>query len=406
MKILLILLAPLLLFANLSNYQYEKDVAILESLDIEPSFINDKTLNEMKNSGIAICTDERFFKAMDDGYYFVPAIKSILAKNDIPPEFLYLSLAESHFLVKAYSSASASGLWQFMSPTAKKFGLKIDEYVDERRDMIKSTAAAAKYLNYLHDKFGKWYLVAIAYNCGEGKLQKAISEANSDKLTVLLDAKKKYLPLESRMHIRKIVALAMLANDESFLLKGEYDYILNRAQANPIASVKIPMGESLSRVASLIGMPLPQLQTLNKQLKYDFAPPSSKEYDIYIPYVKLADFKQKYFVDTTKTIKTLHIVKNGENIGTIANKYGIGPQLLMSFNNLKSANLKINQKLSIPNVPQLRKTTSIASSIHIVKKGDTLVDIAKAYKTTVNSIKLKNKLASNTLQIGQKLAIR
>ncbi|MDX9813104.1 MAG: transglycosylase SLT domain-containing protein [Sulfurimonadaceae bacterium] len=405
MKILLTLLIPLLAFANLSNYQNEKDIATLDALDIEPSFINDKAMNNMKNNGIAICKDERFLQAMDDGYYFIPAIKNILAKNNIPAEFLYLSMAESHFLLRAYSSASASGLWQFMPFTAKKFGLRIDEYVDERRDPIKSTEAAARYLNYLHDMFGKWYLVAIAYNCGEGKLKRAIKEAGSDKLSVLLDSDKKYIPLESRMHIRKIAALALIANDESFLLKSSYEYLLNRAQAYPMATIKIPMGESLSRVASILNVPVADLQAINRHLKYDFAPVGSKEYEVYIPYIKLADFKQNYSVDESKILKAVHIVKSGENIGTISKKYGVGPKTLMSFNSLKSDKLKINQKLNIPNIGIPSALVAKSDVVHIVKKGDTLLSLAKKYKTTVASIKTKNSLTNANIKIGQKIVI-
>lgn len=101
-------------------------------------------------------------------------------------------MTESSLKTRAYSRKKASGLWQFMPETAKQYNLKTDDYVDERRDLIKSTEAASKHLSYLHDRFGKWYLAAIAYNCGGGRLSKAIEKAGSDKLSVLLDEEKIY----------------------------------------------------------------------------------------------------------------------------------------------------------------------------------------------------------------------
>lgn len=404
-KIVLFLLFPLLLSANLTYSQnYMKDVAILDAFDIDASFLNDPVMNEMKNSGVAIYKDERFFQAMDDGYYFVPAMKNILAKYNIPSEFLFLSLAESHFLVKAYSATAASGLWQFMPQTGKRFGLRIDEYVDERRDLIKATEAAAKYLNSMHKQFGKWYLVAIAYNCGAGKLAKAIQEAGSDDLTVLLDPDKKYIPKESRLHIRKIIALAIMANDENFLIQSEYEHVLNRANANSIATVKVPMGESIKRVSELIDIPFEDLQKLNKHLKHDFVPPYVKEYDIHIPYSKLKDFKQRYFRDESKTIHKIHIVKSGESIATIAKKYGLNVNMIKDFNELKGTKLSINQKLSIPNI-KLPKVEKNSAKLYIVKKGDTLQSISKAYKVSLQDLKSKNKLSANYVKEGEKLHI-
>jgi len=99
--------------------------------------------------------------------------------------------------------------------------------------------ALTRHLSYLHKRFGKWYLAAIAYNCGGGKLNRAIKKAHTDKLSVLLDTKKRYIPKESRFYIRKIIALAFLGSDEQFLLHSEYEHLLNRANAYSIATVKL-----------------------------------------------------------------------------------------------------------------------------------------------------------------------
>lgn len=406
MKYLLILLFPLLLFANLTYVSnHNKELSILESFDIEPSFIYDPIMNDMRTKNSTISRTKHFFRAMNDAYIFIPAIKNLLNKNNIPQEFLYLAMAESNFKTKAYSSKRASGLWQFMPYTGKLYKLKIDQYVDERRDLIKSTEAASKYLSSLHKRFGKWYLAAIAYNCGGGRLSQAIREAGSDKLSVLLDEDKKYIPRESRYYIRKIVALALIGNDEQFMLKSEYEYLLNRANAYSIATVKLPSGESLKRVSRILNIPLEDLKRLNRHLKYDFIPPNYDAYDIYIPYIKLSEFKQNYFEEPMRNIYKVHVVTQGDNLSYIGKRYGVSYKVIMDFNKLKNTRLKLKQKLIIPieNRDAIAKVDT--GFYYMVKNGDSLESISKAYRISVKSIKSFNGISGSLIKTGDRLRL-
>lgn len=406
MKYILLLLLPFLLSANLIyNSNHAREVAILDSFNIDPSFLNDPILNQIKNSNVEIFKDEKFFEAMSDAYIFIPTVKNILAKYNIPPEFLFLSMAESEFATRAHSVKKASGLWQFMPPTAKQYGLRIDEYVDERRDLIKSTEAAAKYLSSLHQKFGKWYLAAIAYNCGDGKLSKAIEAAKTDELSVLLDPAMTYIPKESRLYIRRILALAMMGNDEHFLLQSEYDYLLNRANAYSVSTVKVPGGESLSRISKLIGIPLEQLQKLNRHLKYDFTPSDADSYNVYIPYIKLSEFKQKYIEDSKKNIYRIHVVKKSDTVFNIAKSYSVPYNIIMEYNDLKSARVTSNQRVVIPLHHKTTNKNSASDSFHVVKKGDTLLSIAQKYKISIEELQAQNKIKNKYLKVGQRLKI-
>ena len=409
MKLLIILITfSTLVCANLRyESNYNKELEILESLDIEPSFLNDPIMNELRSEKTTISkNNEHFFSAMDKAYTFIPAIKNILNEHNIPQEFLYLAMAESNFKTKAYSKKAASGLWQFMPRTGQRFGLKINSYVDERRDLIKSTKAAAKYLSALHQKFGKWYLAAIAYNCGGGRLARAIDNAGSDKLAVLLDYEKKYIPRESRFYIRKIVALALIGNDEQLMLKREYEHLLNRANAYSIATVKISKGESLKRIAKILKMPLEDLKILNTHLKYDFIPPYEDKYDVYIPYIKLSEFKQNYFESPIKNIYRVHIVSSGDNLSYIGKIYGIPYKLIMDFNNLKHTRLKLKQKLIIPTNNKPRKIKlRTKKNEYVVKKGDSLGSIAYAHKVSIKEIIAFNKIKGNMIRIGDRLKL-
>jgi len=157
----------------------KNDVEILKSLDISESFLNDKEFQELKNN-FRLYRSTIFIQILSDAYIYFPLIKKMLIKNNLPPSLVYMAMAESSFKNRAYSKARAVGIWQFMPRTAKNFGLNINLYVDERRDPIKATKAAIKYLKYLHGIFGKWYLSILAYNCGEGRVLRAIKRAKSD----------------------------------------------------------------------------------------------------------------------------------------------------------------------------------------------------------------------------------
>lgn len=406
MKYLLTLFFPLILAANLSYVSnHTKEIELLESFDIDASFLYDPIMNEMKSKRSATYKNKHFFKAMKDAYIFIPAIKNILTEHGVPAEFLYLAMTESNFSTRAYSKKRASGLWQFMPRTGKHFGLKIDEYVDERRDFVKSTEAAAKYLSSLHKRFGKWYLAAIAYNCGEGRLQRSIRKAGSSDLAVLLNEKKRYIPKESRDYIRKIVALALIGYDEKFLLKSEYEHLLNRANAYSVSTVKLSGGESLRRVSKLVGIPLKELQKLNRHLKYDFVPPYKNDYDIHIPYIKLSEFKQKYTPEAINNIYKVHIVKSGDNLTYIGKKYGVSYKVIKDFNRLKNGNLRIKQKLIIPIEKRHRAKKVSNKSYYMVRKGDTLQSISRSHKVSVQNIKLQNRLKNNIIRIGDRLRI-
>ncbi len=405
-SIIFLLLLPLVLFANLNYaYNYNKEIELLDSFDIDASFLLDPTVNKLRNSNKAIYKNKHFFRAMDEAFIYIPTIKSILAQHNIPPEFLYLAMAESNFSNRAYSHKRASGLWQFMPRTAKGFGLKIDDYVDERRDPIKSTKAAAKYLSLLHERFGKWYLAAIAYNCGGGRLAKGIRRAGTDDLNVLLNAKKAYIPRESRRYIRKIIALSLLGNDDRFLLNSEYGHLLNRANAYSMSTITLSSGESLKRLAKIIDIPLKTLKKLNRHLKYDFVPPYKKGYQVYIPYVKLAEFKQHYKKGNIKNIYKIHVVTNGDNLSYIGRKYHVPYRIIMDFNHLKNSKLSLKQRLIIPITTKVKPRKVDHRYYYLVKKGDTLESISRAHKVTVRNIQYHNRLRGTKIKIGERLRI-
>ena len=439
--------------ASLVNTAFvQHDVRILNELDIDTKYITDYKLQKAYKKLLSQTKDD-YTKKLNDAHLFVPKIKKILKQNNIPSAFMYLVMAESNFVLTAKSNKKAMGLWQFMSVTAKRYGLQHNDCIDERMDVIKSTEAAAKYLNYLYKKFGKWYIAAIAYNCGEGRIIEGITRATLDlhceknnncrkdktiqryrktirayqkkqvkfielykiynivkkwkyKLKIehiLIEQKgisRQYIPKESREYIRKIIALAMMNNSE-FLINDDNSNLLNRGICDPISTVKVEAGTSLKTISDIIGISKKRLQNLNQHIKQNKIPKERKHYSIYIPYSTLARFNtNKHNIKPTSL--EIYKVKAGDSLISIAKKYKIKYKIIQKFNKLKSSMLTINQELVIPITSTLAKITKI----YIVKQGDNLHKISQLYKIKISQLMQDNKLKTSMIKIGDKLVVK
>ena len=406
---LFLLLSSTLLFGHLEyDSGHNKQIKLLQAFDVDPSYINDEQFTEVLAAKRSPRSYKQFYNAMQSARLFVPTIKKILNNADVPPEFIYLAMAESSFTTKALSRKRAAGIWQFMPATGRQYGLHIDDYLDERRDPIKSTQAAARYLTSLHNRFGKWYLAAMAYNCGEGCVLRAIKKADGDDtIFTLLNEKKKYLPLETRHYIRKILSYGFMGIDEQDLTSNGYSYLMNRASLNSIATISLPKGEKISRVAKMLGMDQKEMKKLNRHLTYDFVPPFSRKCDIYIPYSKLSDFKQHYKPCDLQKIYLVHVVKSGENLSIIGAKYNVPYKIIKAFNHLSSNRLRIHQKLIIPTTPALlnHHKYRYAKNSYVVRPGDTLLALAKRYNTSVKKLKKMNHKKNDRLRVSEKLVV-
>ncbi len=392
-------------FLNTDNNDYEQQLTALKNFDLPNTFLKDSIFISMKED-VEVYKTKHFLKTLENGDKFVPILQKMMQEAGVPAEFLYLAMTESSFNPYSSSSARASGIWQFIPATAKLYHLENNSYVDDRREPIKSTQAAILYLKHLHTLFGKWYLAALAYNCGEGTVLKAIDKAGTDDISVLLDETKKYLPKESRLYIRKILMMSFISNSTDFMLDNESEYLLNRANNATFVKVNVKSGTSLKDVAESIGVSINELKSYNPHLKHGFTSPLDKQSYLYIPQDRQVAFTQNF--DQTKEPQkyAVYIAKKGDSLQKIAKQYGTSFHTLMELNSLKSAALKPKTELIVPYGPPPSPTQiSHSEKLYVIKAGDTIETVSKMHAVSVDQLLRANKKKDTWVKVGESLVI-
>jgi membrane-bound lytic murein transglycosylase D len=425
--ILIVFVLSSILFAKGSALNLNKldEIRILESLNIDPSFMNDTKYVKMKENVNELKT-MYFLKALKKGSIFMPNLHELLGEADIPDTFLYMAMVESKFRADVKSNRNAAGLWQIMPSTAKRFHLEVNRNIDERLDPIKSTKAAIKYLQYLHGRFGKWYLAAIAYNCGETKLAKTIKKAGSDDLAILINDKNKYLPKETRNYIRRIILAALLAYDNEIIVKNNADHLFGSCTNSKLIEVFFNGGRSLSSIANKVGISLKKIKTCNPHLLRSRLPANKKTYHVYLPQELIGNLDTEE--DKEISIgRFTYKVKSGDTISKISKKFNNKIAAIKRLNPNIKENLKIGQKIylignkeediaqletaSIPNDTQYIETqdtttSTIKTFTYVVKKGDTPYNISVKFNNKLQTLKDLNPNLINNFKTGMKIKIK
>ena len=280
-----------------------------------------------------------FFQNKADGFFtkslarsqaYEGMMKQIFREKNLPEELFYLALIESGYNPEAQSRAKALGIWQFMSQTAKRFGLKVDKWVDERRDPEKSTYAAAEYLKSLHEMFNCWYLATASYNAGEGKMLQAMKRAKSQDFWEI--SKHRYLKRETKEYVPMFLAAMIIAQDPQKYGFSNIEYHLPQMYAK----VTVPPGTRLDRIARAAETDLEDIRTLNPSLRKDRTPPEGPSFEIKIPPGKKEAFESNFSrmkIFDPRTARK-HQVHRGDTLGQIAKKYRIDLQQLCEGNQI------------------------------------------------------------------------
>lgn len=284
-----------------------------------------------------------FAKALARSGRYAPMIAEILRQEELPEDFVYLALIESAFFPDASSHADAVGLWQFVRGTGLRYGLRIDWWVDERRDPWKSTRAAAAYLKDLHQRFGRWYLAAAAYNAGGGRVGKAMRATGAKDFWSL--SRKSTLAEETRNFVPKFIAATLIAREPEKYGFGDIVY----DSPPQYDEAKISSILKLSTIAELADTTVEKIRELNPALLRDYTPPSENGFYLRLPAGKGERFTEAYARFPHRRIlkATTHHVKRGDTLWAIARRYGQRVGRLMEINGLTHHRIRPGQYLMI-----------------------------------------------------------
>jgi membrane-bound lytic murein transglycosylase D len=339
-----------------------------------------------------------------------PMIVRMLKERGLPEELSWLPLVESGFKTRALSRARALGMWQFISSTGYRYGLSRSTWIDERMDPERSTEAAIDYLTELHGMFGDWMLALAGYNCGEHRVMRVITRQPDDYLDHFWDVFEQ-LPRETARYVPRFLATLMIVRDPE-----AYGFELPEPLP-PVGFVKVNVERhvQLGDLDRVLGLEKDTLAALNPELRHGITPDST--YALRVPNPAAPSFEARLAelppYTPPQNTYTVHRVRRGETLSTIARRYGSSVNAIVRENNLRSRHrIREGQKLKIPvrggAVRASTRTYNKGEPVnltHTVRRGDSLWRLASRYGTTVDRIKRDNGLRSDRLTVGQKLRI-
>ncbi|MBA3317301.1 MAG: transglycosylase SLT domain-containing protein [Gemmatimonadales bacterium] len=352
---------------------------------------------------------------------YEPMVRERLAREGMPGDLVYLALIESGFSNTATSRAKAVGMWQFMKGTAKFYDLRVDSWVDDRRDPHLATDAAVRHLRDLNARFGSLYLAAAAYNAGSGRVSRGLRRLRNDDTGLSSDAAffrlydTRLLHRETKDYVPKLIAAALIAKEPA-----RYGFTLSPAEPFVYDSMVVPTMTGLDVIARLADTTVAAIRELNPQF-LRLATPPGKATIVRLPvgrgeatvaaYAELPPEKRVTFVE--------HFVARGETMGGIARKYRVSSRLLADANpKVDARRLRLGQRLIVPTGGAISSSMARrmsdpvpaagtnASGYHRVKRGETLSGIADEYGVSQRDLRVWNKLdAKGRIRAGQRLRV-
>lgn len=317
-----------------------------------PIVRNDKVESHIRFFHIAI--RNRFEQWLTRLGHYKPIVENIFSEFNLPSDLVYLSLVESGFNPHAYSRARATGPWQFMKGTAILYGLRVDQYVDERRDPIKSTIAAARYLRDLYDMFGTWPLAMAAYNAGEGKVMRALQKSRADSFWEI--AQTKLIRRETKEYVPRFMAATIIAKNP-----GQYGFIQEPPAPHQFEEIIVHRSIQLQSLAVAAGIPFTELSRLNPELRRDVTPPDDLNYHLKVPVgsreaaiqalEKIPAWKPTPLLvkkgKNRSETRGSYRVQGGDSLWTIAKRFNLSVAQLKARNSLTARGIKPGDLLTI-----------------------------------------------------------
>ena len=335
---------------------------------------------------------------------YAPMIRRELRARKMPEDLVYLALIESGFSPRAYSRAHAVGIWQFIAPTGRRYGLEISPYVDERRDPIAATRAVLDYLQDLYRRFGSWYLAAAAYNTGENRVERILRQRaggarGHDSLFWKID---QYLPRETRDYVPLMLAAGHIAKQPE-----KYGFRNLRYHAPlEFETVQVPGSVSLAAAAKAAEVSADVVRELNPHLVRGMTPPG-RTWTLRIPKGRRDVFARNFsrMPPDERLAMAHHTVRRGETLSHIAVRYGTTVDALRAANGwIDPRRLRVGQRLRVP--ASRRVQAASVARVHRVRRGDTLWALSRRYGVSVNQLRAWNGLGrSDRIIPGQRLRV-
>jgi len=351
--------------------------------------------------------------------YYFPIYEKAFREAGIPEEIKYLSIVESKLDPTAVSRVGAMGPWQFMPATAKLYGLNMNSDVDDRRDPVQASYAAAAYLKDAYMEFGDWLLAIASYNCGKSNVERAIAKAGALDFWSI----RQYLPNETRGYVPAYIAISYVMN-----YAGKHGIpTQNWSTGEKTDTVLVDRSISLSNISRVLNVDLHELAILNPAYKRQIVNGTiAAPRRLVIPQTVSGNYAALYEAlnsdapaptitfansvpSSNRFIPESHVVKRGETLADIADEFGVQLQDLKDWNNLHSSKATVGKKLWLNDSHEIAGMPEKAEAKFItykVKRGDTLSNIADKFEgTTVDSIRTLNGLKKGALQPGMTLKI-
>jgi peptidoglycan lytic transglycosylase D len=405
---ILIFLTALPLYASETNPETPSIQPVLSSLN-ESEIKNTLTIGEdyHKNELAADAVSkqitlfserirEKFSLWLSRSGKYLELMKGILKEQDIPEEMVFLSLIESGFNPNAYSPAKAAGYWQFIASTAKRYGLAINWWRDERRDPVKSTVAAANYLKDLYEMFGSWNLAMAAYNAGEGKIMRALNKTKTDDYWSLLPTNQ--IRRETKDYVPKFIAASLIADSPEHY--GFDDLELHPPLSYETVTLQSPV--DLEVAAECAETSVEVIRELNPELKRWCTPPDIREYSLRIPENKKEVFQEKLsqIPEKERFSVDLYTVKKGDTFKSISKRTGVPVEVILDLNDMeKIMPLAGGTKIYLPpkgKFVQDRQDRTIIKKASLKQKKSAVRGKSSGTKQSVAKISYKQKRAPKT----------
>lgn len=322
------------------------------------------------------------------------SIERVLDEHGLPRALGWLPVIESAYLPTLTSRAGARGIWQFMPDTAREYGMRVDWWVDERADPVKSTRAAARYLKDLHDTFGDWSLALAAYNCGPGRVERTLAREDADTFWQLLE--RSALPKETRGYVPTFWATLLIVSDPA-----AYGFALTEPASPKAAEVAIDGPVSLRYVAEQAGIEKTTLAELNPHLTRGLVPPGT--FTLRVPpaaEARLAALGDRLRYDDPHVHVTRYAVQKGESLSWLAKVTGAKKQDIVAMNALRSETIRPGMEIYLPVSTvalSARLERARSETTYVVEKGDTLYSIAKRHDITLAELLEMNDLSKKAV---------